>query len=65
LFQRMTQPPATPAKGTPAKAIFARRGVDPGSLRRPEFRKTVAELADPMQSETVKGWLLSDLRAPK
>jgi hypothetical protein len=37
----------------------------PSDLTRPEFFKTVAEFADPMQSETVKGWLLSNLRAPK
>jgi hypothetical protein len=30
-----------------------------------EFLKTIAERADPMQSETVKGWLRGDLRAPK
>jgi hypothetical protein len=54
----MTQP-----ESTPAKAILVRPGVGSGGLRRPEFLKTVAELADPMQSETVKGWL--NLRAPK
>jgi hypothetical protein len=46
-------------------AIPVRTGVDSGGLERPEFLKTVAEFADPMQSETVKRWLLSDLRAPK
>jgi hypothetical protein len=56
----MTQP-----ESTPAKAIPVRPGVDFGDLQEPEFLKTVAELADPMQSETVKGWLLSNLRAPK
>jgi hypothetical protein len=65
MFQRMTQPPGTSAKGTTAKAIPVRHGVDSGRLERPEFLKTVAELADPMQSDTVKGWLLSELRAPK
>ena len=30
----------------------------------PAFLKTIAELADPMQSEIVKGWLQSDLHAP-
>jgi len=64
----MTQPSGTSAKGTPAKAIPVRHGVDSGRvsrLKRPEYLKTVAELADPMQSKIVKGWLLSDLRAPK
>jgi hypothetical protein len=61
----MTQPLGTLAKGTPATAIPVRSGVGSGGLERPEYLKTVAELADPMQSETVKGWLLSDLRAPK
>jgi hypothetical protein len=56
----MTQP-----ESTPAKAIPVRPGVVSGGLQKPEFLKTVAELADPMQSETVKGWLLSNLRAPK
>jgi hypothetical protein len=56
----MTQP-----ESTPVKAIPVRPGVDSGGLQRPEFLKTVAELADPMQSEVVKGWLLSNLRAPE
>jgi hypothetical protein len=56
----MTQPESTPAKANP---VHPR--VDFGGLQRPEFLKTVAELADPMQSETTKGWLLSNLRAPK
>jgi hypothetical protein len=59
-FKRMTQPEGTPAKATPV-----RPDVDFGDLQRPEFLKSVAELADPMQSEIVKGWLLSNLRAPK
>jgi hypothetical protein len=59
-FQRMTQP-----ESTPANAIPVRSGVGSGGLERPEFLKTVAELADPMQSEAVKRWLLGDLRAPK
>lgn len=58
-FQRMTQP-----ETTPANANVVRPRVDSGGLQTPEFIKTVAELADPMQSETIKGWLLSNLRAP-
>jgi hypothetical protein len=59
LFQRMTQPESTPAKANPVGPR-----VDSGGLQTPEFLKTVTELADPMQSETIKGWLLSNLRAP-
>jgi hypothetical protein len=59
-FQRMKQPESTPAKVVPVRS-----GVDSGGLERPEFLKPVAELADPMQSETVRRWLLSDLHAPK
>jgi hypothetical protein len=60
LFKRVTQP-----EGTPANASPVRPRVDSGGLQGPEFLKTVAELADSMQSETIKSWLLSDLHAPE
>jgi hypothetical protein len=34
-------------------------------LLRRRLPRHLNELADPMQSETVKGWLLSNLRTPK
>ena len=58
----MTSQHATGPQGTRAE------GPDPPGERRgewPMFPKTIVEPADPMQSETVKRWLLSDLRAPR
>jgi len=39
--------------------------TDLGNIARRASLKTIAQLADPMQSEVVKGWLLSNLFAPK
>jgi hypothetical protein len=59
-----------------ARPDMGRRGADPAiamaipsckdisDCEWPEFVKSIVDLADPLQSETVKGWLLSNLRAP-
>jgi hypothetical protein len=59
-FQYMSQP-----EGTPARTVAVRSDTDVGDLEWPVSLETIAELADPMQSEIVKGWLLSNLCAPK
>jgi len=38
--------------------------ADHDGFERLGYLKTIAELADPMRSDIVKGWLQSDLRAP-
>jgi hypothetical protein len=38
--------------------------ADHDGFERPGYLKTIAELADPMQSDIVKGWLQSDMRTP-
>jgi hypothetical protein len=53
--QHVTEPQGTRAEGPDP----------PSGSKRFEFLKTIGERADPMQSETVKGWLRGDLRAPK
>jgi hypothetical protein len=59
-FQCVSQPEAIPAVTVPVAS-----DADVSNFEWPEFLKTIDELADPMQSETVKRWLLSNLRAPK
>lgn len=46
-------------------AVPAQLTADLDGFVRLELLKRIAELADPMQSAIVKGWLQSDLRAPK
>jgi hypothetical protein len=50
------QPQSIPSVTVPAIA-------DHSSFERLAFLKTFAALADPLRSETVKGWLLGELRA--
>jgi hypothetical protein len=52
--QHVTEPQGTRAEGPDP----------PSGSKWPELLKTIAERVDPMQSETVKGWLRGDLRAP-
>jgi hypothetical protein len=59
-FQCASRPEAIPVVTVPAPS-----DADVSDFEWPEFLETIAELADPMQSEAVKGWLLSNLRAPK
>ncbi|MEO6945688.1 MAG: hypothetical protein ABI150_03625 [Nitrobacter sp.] len=49
------------------EGILADEPKPPGAARfeRPQFLRTIVELADPMQSPIVKGWLESELRSPK
>ncbi len=39
--------------------------VDRSGSERLALLKTIAEIADPMQSETVKGWFLGELHPPR
>jgi hypothetical protein len=57
-LQCMGQP-----EGTPARMVAGPSDSKVSDLKWPELFKTIAELADPMQSEIVKGWLLSKLCA--
>jgi hypothetical protein len=59
-FQNMVEP-----ESIPAVAASVPLGADQSGFEWPEYLKTIAELADPMDSAIVKGWLESDLRAPK
>lgn len=52
--------PSTPAITVPVPLV-----ADLSDFERLAFLKTIAELADLIQSTIVKGWLQSDLRAPK
>jgi hypothetical protein len=57
--QVLSEPQGVPTISPPDSAVF-----DLGRSERLVTSKTIAGLADPMQSETVKGWLSSDLLAP-
>jgi len=48
----------------PMAPIAVASVADHSLLERLAYLKTIAELADPMQSEIVKGWLQGGLRAP-
>ena len=59
----MTIPHVDPQlKSIPVIAVTS--AADRSGLELPEHLRTIAELADPMQSETVKGWLKGGLRTP-
>jgi hypothetical protein len=53
--QKIPEPQGTRAEGPDP----------PRGSKWPKLLKAIAELADPMQSETVKGWLRGDLHAPR
>jgi hypothetical protein len=46
-------------------SVPVRPEADRSSFERPALFKKMAALADPLRSESVKGWLLGELRAPE
>jgi hypothetical protein len=46
-------------------SVPVRPEADRSGLKRPVLFKKMAALADPLRSESVKGWLLGELRAPE
>jgi hypothetical protein len=46
-------------------SVAVRPEADRSGFERPALLKRMAALADPLRSETVKGWLLGELRAPE
>ena len=60
----MTTPHTDPQpKSIPVIAVLA--AADRSVFQWPEYTRTVAASADPMQSETVKGWLKGSLGTPR
>jgi hypothetical protein len=50
-------------QGVPSVPV--RPEADRSGFERPSLLKKMAALADPLRSESVKGWLLGELRAPE
>jgi hypothetical protein len=46
-------------------SVPVRPEADRSRFERPALFKKMAALADPLRSESVKGWLLGELRAPE